>query len=256
MPFAEEWRDMYERGIRPACASAGFACARVDDQIFAENILLRIYAELERADIVIAEMSGRNPNVLYETGYAHALGKRVILLTRSVDDIPFDLRHYSHIVHGGQIATARSELERRMRAFASQPQAPRAVSGGALDVNRAIAVAAGALARLRLLDCRVTPTALRRGEDIAITYEIASGCPSPITVWLGADSWPYYNVAQDVEVVVEPGVQSYRRVLTVGDEWPSGRRELGVGVWVGEKSVPEKSHRVLVRIPAATIEVL
>jgi hypothetical protein len=71
MNFAPQFGDVYELGIKPACADAGAACVRVDEQIFLESILERIYGEIERADIVAAEMTGRNPNVFYEVGYAH-----------------------------------------------------------------------------------------------------------------------------------------------------------------------------------------
>ena len=49
-------------------------------------------------------MTGRlDPNVFYEVGYAHALGKITLLLTQAVSDIPFDLKHRQHIVYGGKI---------------------------------------------------------------------------------------------------------------------------------------------------------
>src|SRR5690242_9642806 len=83
MSFAQEFADIYELGIRPACESVGADCARVDEQIFLESILERIYGQIESADIVVAEMTGHNPNVFYETGYAHGLRKPVVLLTRS-----------------------------------------------------------------------------------------------------------------------------------------------------------------------------
>jgi hypothetical protein len=94
MPFSPVWNDAYELGIKPACEAAGAECARVDEQIFLETILDRIYAQIERADLIIAEMTGRNPNVYYEAGFAHGLAKPVILLTNSAEDIPFDLRQY------------------------------------------------------------------------------------------------------------------------------------------------------------------
>ena len=117
MPFSEKFRDIYEVGIKPACKDAGATCERVDEQIFSENILQHTYDQIRRADIIVSEMTGRNANVFYETGYAHALGKRVVLLTREADDIPFDLRHYPHIVYKGSISTLKNELERRMRWY-------------------------------------------------------------------------------------------------------------------------------------------
>ena len=46
------------------------------------------------AKIIIVDFTGRNPNVLYETGIAHTLGKTVIPITQSLDDIPSDLGHH------------------------------------------------------------------------------------------------------------------------------------------------------------------
>ncbi|MCH7994731.1 MAG: hypothetical protein IIB57_09840, partial [Planctomycetes bacterium] len=85
MPFEDSFGDVYELGIREACTQAGAYCERVDEQIFHESILDRIYNQIAKADIVIADMTGRNANVFYEVGYAHALGKRTILLTRKAE---------------------------------------------------------------------------------------------------------------------------------------------------------------------------
>ncbi len=115
MPFAVEFEDIYAMAIKPACEAAGAYCERVDEQIFQDSILQRIYNQIAKADVLIADLSGRNPNVFYETGYAHALGKRVVLLTQHSEDIPFDLKHYQHIVYGGKLTTLKSELERRIR---------------------------------------------------------------------------------------------------------------------------------------------
>jgi hypothetical protein len=122
MPFDEKFGDVYVLGIRQACADAGAYCERVDEQLFEESILDRIYNQIAKADLVIADMTGRNPNVFYEAGYAHALGKRVILLTQKSEDIPFDLKHYPHIIYEGRIAYLRSELERRVRWAIANPQ--------------------------------------------------------------------------------------------------------------------------------------
>ena len=60
--------------------STGAYAERVDEQIFNESILQRIYNQISKADIITADMTDRNENVFYETGYAHTLGKQVILL--------------------------------------------------------------------------------------------------------------------------------------------------------------------------------
>jgi hypothetical protein len=67
-------------------------------------------------------MTGRNPNDFYEVGYAHALGKTVILLTSNSEDIPFDFKHYPHIIYGGRITGFKNELERRVRWHLENPE--------------------------------------------------------------------------------------------------------------------------------------
>jgi hypothetical protein len=126
MPFDPAWHDLYEFGIKGACEDAGATCARADEQIFFESILQRLYGEIEGADLIIAEMTGRNANVFYETGYAHGIGKPVILLTTTTDDIPFDLLHYPHVVHGGRISTLRPALAERVRWCIANPEEARA----------------------------------------------------------------------------------------------------------------------------------
>ncbi len=56
-------------------------------------------------------MSGQNPNVFYEVGYAHAKGKLCILMTKNAEDIPFDLKHHRHIVYGKSITGLKESLE-------------------------------------------------------------------------------------------------------------------------------------------------
>ena len=121
MPFDPEFKDVYEIGIKEACESAGAYCQRVDEQIFHASILDQIYNQISKADVVIADMTGRNPNVFYEVGYAHALGKRTILLTKSAADIPFDLKHYPHIVYEGSITKLRDQLKARVEWCIENP---------------------------------------------------------------------------------------------------------------------------------------
>jgi hypothetical protein len=115
MPFDSEFEDIYKLGIKQSCIDAGAYCERVDEQIFNESILDRIYNQISKADIVIADMTNRNPNVFYEVGYAHALGKTTILLTKNSDDIPFDLKHYPHIIYNNKIGKLKEDLTQRVR---------------------------------------------------------------------------------------------------------------------------------------------
>ncbi len=114
MPFDEKFNDIYKFGIKGAADDAGGIAQRVDEQIYAEGILEQIFTQINKADVIVADMTGRNPNVFYEVGYAHALDKIVLLLTQSADDIPFDLKHRPHTVYGGQIEKLRKELAPRI----------------------------------------------------------------------------------------------------------------------------------------------
>lgn len=110
MPFNEAYTDVYELGIKGAAIDRGIQVERIDEQLYQENILDRIYRQIDLADLIIAEMTGRNPNVFYEVGYAHAKNKLNLLLTSDAADIPFDLKHKRHIVYGKSITTLRREL--------------------------------------------------------------------------------------------------------------------------------------------------
>jgi len=121
MPFNEQFKDIYEFGIKAACVEAGAYCERVDEQFFHESMLERIYNQIAKADVLVADMTGRNPNVFYEVGYAHALGKRPILLTQRSDDIPFDFKHFSHIVYEGKITGLKEDLYKKVRWALENP---------------------------------------------------------------------------------------------------------------------------------------
>lgn len=112
MPFNSEFDDVYKVGIKETAASLNILAERVDEQIFQEGMLERIYRQIDLADIIVADMSGQNPNVFYEVGYAHAKEKLCILLTSDAADIPFDLKHHRHIVYGNSITSLRAALEK------------------------------------------------------------------------------------------------------------------------------------------------
>ncbi len=110
MPFQPKFDDIYKLGIKETATALDIVAERVDEQIFREGILDRIYRQIELADIVVADMSDQNPNVFYEVGYAHAKNKICILLTQRTEDIPFDLKHHRHIVYGSSIGRLRTQL--------------------------------------------------------------------------------------------------------------------------------------------------
>jgi nucleoside 2-deoxyribosyltransferase len=111
MPFDAGFADVYSLGIKETVEQAGMLAERVDEQVFhREGILERIYNQIDVADFIIADMTGRNPNVFYEVDYAHAKNKLCILLTKNAQDIPFDLKHHRHLVYDSV-----SDLKRKLR---------------------------------------------------------------------------------------------------------------------------------------------
>ena len=97
MPFSESWsKDIWEQVLKPAIQEIGMLPIRADD-LYGQNIMEDVWQSLLQASIVICDTTGRNPNVFYELGIAHTLGKKVLLLTQNIEDIPFDLRALRHI---------------------------------------------------------------------------------------------------------------------------------------------------------------
>jgi hypothetical protein len=98
MPFGG-WFDSYYLDIYcPAITKAGFNHRRADDLYRPSNIVQDIWELTKKAKIILADLTNKNPNVFYELGLAHALAKPVIIITETIDDIPFDLRSL-RIIH-------------------------------------------------------------------------------------------------------------------------------------------------------------
>jgi len=103
MPFKQPFDAYYAEIFRPALESAGYAVGRADDLYGPRPIMLDVQESILRADLLLCEMSGRNPNVFYELGLAHAIGKPVILVSRDEEDIPFDLRHLRVLTYQAEL---------------------------------------------------------------------------------------------------------------------------------------------------------
>lgn len=97
MPFTQDWSsDVWEQVLKPAVQEMDMVPVRADD-LYGQNIMEDVWQSILKAAIIICDTTGRNPNVFYELGIAHTLGKKVLLLTQNINDIPFDLQAYRHI---------------------------------------------------------------------------------------------------------------------------------------------------------------
>jgi hypothetical protein len=99
MPFGE-WFDVYFNQIYlQGCKDAGLEPIRADGLFTTGSVMEQIWEQIKRAKVLLAELSGKNPNVFYELGLAHALRKPVVFVTSNLDDVPFDLRHLRVVVY-------------------------------------------------------------------------------------------------------------------------------------------------------------
>jgi hypothetical protein len=98
MPFGAEFAPVY-KALQKAAKAVGLDCKRADDIWVHHQVIQDIVDLIVKARVIVCDCSGRNPNVFYEIGIAHSFGKDVILITRSAEDIPFDLRHHRYLTY-------------------------------------------------------------------------------------------------------------------------------------------------------------
>lgn len=119
MPFDDKFKRVCN-AIKNAAKSLGLNCERADD-IFEHSVLVQdVFTLIFKASMIVCDCSGRNPNVLYETGIAHLLGRHVILIAQNLDDIPFDLKHLriiTYLPNREGLKELREKLIGRMKAL-------------------------------------------------------------------------------------------------------------------------------------------
>lgn len=98
MPFHPSFDNVYSE-LQNSAESVGFRCRRADDIWENPAVIQDVVSLIDHSKIVICDCSGRNPNVFYEIGIAHTLGRETILITQSEADIPFDLRHLRYVTY-------------------------------------------------------------------------------------------------------------------------------------------------------------
>ncbi|MFX0021201.1 MAG: hypothetical protein ACFE9S_02675 [Candidatus Hermodarchaeota archaeon] len=91
MPYRGYLNSIYEEHIKKPLISMGHKVTRADDISKSTNILTDILDLTRRSDIIIADLTEKNPNVFYELGIAHEKGKWVIQICQEGEKIPFDL---------------------------------------------------------------------------------------------------------------------------------------------------------------------
>ena len=119
MPFSEPLDRIYRGVVEPTVEALGCHITRADDFFNVGSIMEEVWRQINRADFIVADLTGRNPNVFYELGIAHTVGKPVIMLSQSIDDVPFDVRHNRVVLYGierQQVAQLRSCLSESIKS--------------------------------------------------------------------------------------------------------------------------------------------
>jgi len=96
MPFSSDFTSVY-KVIKKACRELGYEAVRVDEIFGPSKITDDVFSTIVQGRLTVCDLTGRNPNVLYEAGLAHARGRDVIFLTQKEEDVPFDLQQIRHI---------------------------------------------------------------------------------------------------------------------------------------------------------------
>lgn len=97
MPFNAKMEKVYTNHIKKMGEELGLNIRRADDIFTSGPFMEKVWDGICAAQLILADCTEKNPNVFYEIGIAHAVGKKVVLITRADKDIPSDIKHYDYI---------------------------------------------------------------------------------------------------------------------------------------------------------------
>ena len=136
MPFSktykltkEKWAEIFEYTIKPAVEESGlgYKCERF--KLRRANITKDILQELDKAHVVIADLTGSNPNVLWELGVRHILSNRTILIAQDERFLPSDLKDYPIIPYKykqapTEVAKFKQDIKDKLEDIEANPENP------------------------------------------------------------------------------------------------------------------------------------
>ena len=93
IPFRPSFERLYNDYIKPAMVKRGFEVIKANELFTTTPIIEDIWEQINDCQVIVADVTGKNPNVFYELGIAHTVGKTAIILSQNDEDVPFDLRH-------------------------------------------------------------------------------------------------------------------------------------------------------------------
>ncbi len=114
MQFSPPFEHLFNEVIKPVAEECRIRAEKADDILGPGMIIADITRRLQEADIVIADTTPQNPNVFYELGYAHAIGKPTIVLAEKRRELPFDVSGFRTLFYENSIA-GKSQIEAGLR---------------------------------------------------------------------------------------------------------------------------------------------
>ncbi|MCK5535684.1 MAG: hypothetical protein KAI79_02595 [Bacteroidales bacterium] len=108
-PFHDDYHEDY-KVIRDVCTASGFKGFRGDENYFKSDIFPEMLKLIVKSNLIIANINGRNPNVLYELGIAQALDKPVLLISKEPENLPIDIKSKKFLIYSSY-----SELQEKIR---------------------------------------------------------------------------------------------------------------------------------------------
>jgi hypothetical protein len=130
MPMNREFESIFEI-IMETALKLGLRAFRADTIATAGRIIDQVFEAIAKSGLIVADLTGRNQNVMYELGVASTMGKETLLMSQSLEDVPFDIRQYRVLVYKPTLAGAsdlRAQLERSLRDYAARQRTERLTS--------------------------------------------------------------------------------------------------------------------------------
>lgn len=97
MPFKAKLEGVYANHIKKLGEEMGLIIRRADEIFLPGPFMEKVWDGICSARLIIADCTEKNPNVFYEIGMAHTVGRKVVLIARSEKDIPSDIKHFNYI---------------------------------------------------------------------------------------------------------------------------------------------------------------
>jgi len=116
MPFQEPFDTIYNEQIKPTIKRK-FRIVRADTIFKSSEVIEDIWELINKAKFIIADVTDKNPNVFYELGIAHTVGKEVFIITQNKEDVPFDVKHRRYFIYSNNeegLKKLKEDLENAM----------------------------------------------------------------------------------------------------------------------------------------------